>query len=393
MTLVEKHRPKKYSEIIGQKEAINSLKNFLNNFQKNKCKSLVLYGPPGIGKTTLAHVTANERNAEIFELNASDLRNKKKLQEVLKPSIEQTSLLKTSKIILVDEVDGISAVDRGGLTELLLLIKNSKFPVILTANDIWNKKFSSLRKISQLLELKDLSYKEVKELLIQILRKEKKFIDNEILSKIASSAEGDLRAALNDLETILNSDKKDETIFEKRNKEKSIFNAMRFVFKGKPLPETLNIFDSVNLSTDDIILWMEKNIPKEYSGKELVKAMDLLSKTDLFRGRIYKQQYWRFLVYENFFLSYGISAIKDKNKTNTSFTAYKKPTRILKMWMHNQQTMKKKSISEKYAEKTHVNKKRALREFPIIKEIIKSNPSVQSELRLEKDEIEYLRNR
>ena len=72
-----------------------------------------------------------------------------------------------------------------------------------------------------------------------------------------------------------------------RNKEIDIFNALRLIFKGKPTDETLKIFDSVKMPLDEIILWVEKNIPEEYSGRELAKAYDLLSKVDLFKGRIY----------------------------------------------------------------------------------------------------------
>ena len=152
MQWTEKYRPKKFEEIKGQEEAIAKIKEFVNNIflvGKSSKKSLILYGPPGIGKTTLAHVIARETNSEIFELNASDLRNKIKLKEILKPAIEQKSLRKKNKIILVDEVDGISAVDRGGLTELLSLIKSASYPIIITANDVWNRKLNELRKSSE----------------------------------------------------------------------------------------------------------------------------------------------------------------------------------------------------------------------------------------------------
>ncbi len=392
MPLSEKHRPKKYEQIVGQGEAISTIQSFLANFSLANKKAIVLHGPPGVGKTTIVHVAAKENNLEIFELNASDLRNKGKLHEILKPSLEQTSLTNKSKLILVDEVDGISAVDRGGLTELISLIKDSKYPIILTANDIWNRKFSGLRKITELVELKEINYMDIKNLLINILRVEGKFLDNGILTKISSRAQGDLRAAINDLQTALKVENPEEIDFDIRNKETSIFNALKLVFKGKPIPDTSKVFDSVNMNLDEIILWVEKNIPLEYSGEALARAMDLLSKTDVFRGRIYKQQYWRFMVYENLFLSYGISSAKGNKIPSTGFTSYKKPTRILKMWMNNQRIAKKKSITEKYAAKTHTNKKRALQEFPIIKNIIAKNPSIQSELRLEEDEVEYLMN-
>ena len=142
------------------------------------------------------------------------------------------------------------------------------------------------------------------------------------------------------------------------------------------------------MTTDEIILWVEENIPTEYAGEELFKAYEALSKVDIFKGRIYKQQYWRFLVYENILLSYGISA--SKKNVKTGFTSYKKPTRILKIWLNNQRTAKKKSIAIKYAKYVHVGQKRAMQEFPIIKQIINSNPNIQKELKLNEEEIEYL---
>ncbi len=393
MTWTEKYRPKKFEDIKGQDEALIKVKRFIGDFNlgkltKTRKKALILHGPPGTGKTALAHVTAKETNAEIFELNASDLRNKIKLQEVLKPAIEQKSLLKKNKIILVDEVDGISAVDRGGLTELLLLIELTSYPLIITANDVWNRKLSSLRKNSDLVQLKEINYHIMKGLMFEILKKENLFLDNNIVTTIAVKAKGDLRAAINDLQTASKIKEPSSEVFDERNKETDIFNALKMVFKGKPTKETLGVFDQVNMNLDEIILWLEENIPAEYQGEELARAINLLSKADIFKGRIYKQQYWRFLVYENIFLSYGISA--SKKDVKTGFTSYKKPTRILKIWLNNQRTAKKKSISQKYAHHVHVGYKRAMNEFPIIKQILNSNPEIQKELRLSEEEVGYL---
>tara|TARA_Y100000034_G_scaffold45400_1_gene55834 strand:+ start:11988 stop:13178 length:1191 start_codon:yes stop_codon:yes gene_type:complete len=392
MQWTEKHRPKSFQEIIGQTEAIVKIKNFIGNFYLGKLtktlkRALILHGPPGIGKTTLVHVIAKEENLEIFELNASDLRNKIKLKEILKPAIEQQSLIKKGKIILVDEVDGISAVDRGGLTELLSLITITNYPIIITANKIWASKLSGLRNKSELVRLKEINYNLVKDVMINVLRKENNFIDNNILTKIAINAKGDLRAAINDLQTTSSTKDPSINLTNERNKETDIFNALKLVFKGKPTDETLKIYDSVNMPIDEIILWIEENIPTEYQKKELKRAYDLLSKVDIFKKRIYRQQYWRFLVYENILLSYGVSSSKQGIKSG--FTSYKKPTRILKMWMNNQKTFKKKSIAQKYARKVHIGQKRALNEFPVIKNILK-NPEVRRELRLSDEEINYL---
>jgi len=405
-TWVEKYRPNYFSEIKGQEVAVYKIKQFIENFAfkkgetltiqgliksrgKNPKRAMILYGPPGTGKTTLAHVAAKETNTEIFELNASDLRNKEKIKSILRPALEQKSLTKENKIILVDEVDGISKADFGGLPELLILAEASLYPIIITANDIWDKRFNALRTKSEMVQLKEVDYKTIKDILINILKKENHFIPNDVLTKIAVKAKGDLRAAINDLQAISKLKDPTEVVFDERNKEIDIFNALRLIFKDPANEETIRIFDSVKMPLDEIILWVEENIPAEYSGVELAKAYERLSKADIFKGRIYKQQYWRFLVYENFLLSFGISAAKKEIKKG--FTSYKRPTRILKIWLNNQRIAKKKTIAQKYATYVHVGEKRALNEFPMLKNIF-LNKDVQKELKLNEEEIEYLHN-
>ena len=359
----EKYRPVYFIDIEGQKLAVEKVREFLRRFGKRE-RAIILYGPPGTGKTALAYVAAKDTNSEIFELNASDLRNREKLDAILRPATEQKPLIKKGKIILIDEIDGISEVDRGGITELLSLIESSAHPIIITANDIWGKKFSGLRKKSELVQLKEVDYKTIKNVMISILRKERKFIDNDVLTNIAIKAKGDLRAAINDLQTASGMEDPSQILIDERNKEIDIFTALRMIFKGKPTNTHLRIFDSVNMPIDKIMLWVEENIPAEYQGEELARAYDALSKVDIFKRRIYRQQYWRFLVYENALLSYGVSSSKKNIKTG--FTSYKKPTRILKIWLNNKRIEKKKSIAKKYARYVHIGGKRSLNEVPTI---------------------------
>lgn len=389
MQWVEKYRPKHFQDVRGQEEAISKLVVFVQKFGRSASakKAAILYGPPGVGKTTIAQVVANETKSEIFELNASDLRNRDNLREVLKPASEQMSLSKERKIILIDEVDGISEADWGGLPELMALIDSTNWPMILTANDVWGKKFVALRKKSEFIQLKEIDYKTIKDVLINILRKENKFIDNNILTAISVKAKGDLRAAINDLQVAASMENPSAILDNERNTETDVFNALRMVFKGAPNPNVTSVFDSVDVPIDEIMLWIEENIPLEYREEELYKAYESLSKADIFKGRIYKQQYWRFLLYQNIFLSYGISAAKQEAKTG--FTNYKKPERILKIWLNNQRVAKRKSIAIKYAKFMHIGEKRALHEFPVIKNILK-DPKIRKELKLEQEEIEYL---
>jgi len=387
-TFCEKHRPQCFADIQGQESGVLRIKEFIENFKTNKKNAMLLHGPAGTGKTSLAHVLAKETSSEIIELNASDLRNKDQIDKIIKTATQQKSLFRTNKLILVDEVDGISAVDRGGLPELIKIIQDSIFPVIITANDIWDSKFSSLRQKCELVQFKDVNYLTILKILIDIAQKESLDIHPDILKSIAIKSKGDIRAALNDLQAssqqLINPENLDE-----RDKSKSIFNALQQVFKNLPNKETINIYNLVNEPLDKIQLWIEENIPKEYKGEELAKAYESLSKADIFKGRIYKQQHWRFLVYQNLFLSAGISAAKKQGKLG--FTKYEPPKRILKIWMINQKLKHKKTIAEKYSKFCHVGKKRALREFSIIKNFLK-NQNIMKELRLNEEEIEYVQN-
>ncbi len=384
----EKYRPKKYSDIIGQEDAILKAKEYLEKFPKVKKRALLLYGSPGVGKTTLTQVMANETGSEIFEMNASDLRNKASMKQALKPVLEQTSLFKKNKIILIDEVDGVSGTkDRGGLSELISLLTSSPYPIICTANDVWSKKLDSLRKKCQIIELKEISPSQTKQLLKKILETEKKHLTLKTLNQIAINSKGDLRSAINDLESASQMQTPEEFTIDQRNKKLTIFQALQEVFQEYPSKETLKIFDKTNMNLDEIMLWIEENIPKAYNKDQIPKAINALCNADLFKGRIYKKQYWRFLVYQNIFLSYAISEAKQNSKNK--FAQFTKPERILKIWLNNMKNSKRKTIAIKYAKATHIGQKRALSEWREIKAILK-NKQIQQELKLEEDEITYI---
>ncbi len=383
-TFIEKYRPKKYSEIIEQDKAVQEIKFFLQNFPRKK--ALILHGPAGTGKTSLVHAASNENNLEILELNASDLRNRQKLEEILKPATEQSSLFKKSKILLMDEVDGVTGTDRGGIPELVKIIQTTKFPIIMTCNDVWQSKLSPIRAKSKIIELKPLNINTITKILAKISEKEKLDKTPQFLKLIAIKSQGDLRAALNDLQSYSSSSNLSVDIEEKRNIEENIFNILRKLFKERG--PFLNLFDSSSLSLDEIFLWIEENIPKEYKNETLVKAYYALGNADIFRGRIYRNQYWRFLQYQNIFQSAGVSYAKPT--PISGFTSYERPKRVLKIWLYNQKSEKKKTIAKKYARLVHCSTKRIMHDFNLLRPILK-NPRVQKQLDLSDEEIEFLR--
>ncbi len=377
-------------EFIGQEKAIEKIKYFFENFKKGK--GLFLYGPPGTGKTSSIYAYAKENNYDLLELNASDTRNQSQLKEFLSKATGQASLFGNKKIILLDEVDGLSGrKDRGASSAIAEYIKKSTFPIAITGSNIFDKKFSAMKKVSELIEFKELNNKELIELLNRFVEKNSLKINEETLKIIARHANGDARAALNDLFTIAivsNSSAEDVAI---RKKTIDITNALIPVFKSKDPNVVFGSFDNVDEDLDKIFLWVDQNIPQEYTqSKDLSKAYDILSQADIFFGRIRRWQYYRFYVYCYLLLSVGIALSKEKKSSNTP--NYKQPTRLLKYWQKNMQYAKRKTIIEKLANKTKTSKRRALKDsFPYLIPVLANNKELQEELELTSDEINWLK--
>lgn len=114
---VEKYRPKKKEDIMGNEEAKELFVEWLKNKRHTK-KAVLLYGPPGVGKTALVNAVANEFNYNVIEMNASDTRSEKAINLLAKPATSYTALDNFTKtketkgnVLFLDEVDGIAGVE------------------------------------------------------------------------------------------------------------------------------------------------------------------------------------------------------------------------------------------------------------------------------------------
>ena len=383
-SFAEKYRAKRYSDFTRQEKAVEEIKIFLKEFPKKK--AMILHGPAGTGKTSLAIAAARENSLEILELNSSDLRNRAKLEAILEPAVQQQSLFRKGKIILMDEVDGVTGTEIGGIPELVKLIMMTNYPIIMTCNDVWQSKLSPVRTKSKLVEMKPLSILTIAEILKDVNEKEHLSKSMSFLTQIAIKSQGDVRAALNDLQSYSLSENIFVDIEEKRDVDEDIFIILKKLFKERN--DFLNLFDMTKMSIDEIFLWIEENIPREYRNETLVKAYYSLSNADVFRGRIYKDQSWRFLIYQNIFQSAGISYAKP-NPTG-GFTRYEKPKRVLKIWLHNQKIAKKKTIAKKFAHLVHCSTRRAMRDFDMLRPVLQKE-AVQHEMKLSDEEIDFLK--
>jgi replication factor C large subunit len=396
----KKYQPETTNEVQGHDKALLELKNFILNFKNQKKKASIIYGSSGVGKTCSVYALASDLNYEVFELNASDFRNKNMIESRLGSAIMQRSLFSSNKIILIDEIDGLSGKkDRGGVSALAKLLDKSIFPVIMTATNPYDRKLNALRKKANLIQFHNLNYLSVFSVLKNICNKEKIKFNEIALKSLARHAAGDLRSAINDMQTLTHENKelKEDNLKElsDRNRTENMLSALMKVFKTTDINIAIKAFENVEENIDKQFLWIDQNLPVEYQKPEdLARAYDCLSKADVFKGRIRRWQYWRFLVYVNALISAGVAVAKDEKYRG--FTSYKPTTRILKLWRANMKYQKRKSIASKIAEKTHTSSKRALQDtLPYLSVIFKKNKNLSDKLAqefdLDKDEIEWLK--
>ncbi len=382
MLFAEKYRPKKISEVIGQSFSVQRILTFL----KSGKKCALVYGPIGCGKTSAIHAISKELGYEIIELNAGDFRDREKIRGILGSAIAQKSLFFKKKIIFIDEIDNLSSKDYGGISEVNNLINSTSYPIILCANKPFEKKLTTLRKKAEMIEFQKVKTNDMLTILKSICEKENIATTETTLKKISLLTDGDVRAAINDLQA--SGENFEDVVISKRDAEITIFDALRTIFKSNSLA-VLNALNNVNMELDEAMLWIDENLPSEYNKTETYNAYQALSKADIFKRRIIRQQYWRFLVYVNAMLTAGVSFSKQSPKINP--VQYKRTTRLLKLWMA--QSTKKKAVAKKFTEEMHCSTKKFFRELPYMK-IICKDPSIRDtlskRLSLNKEEMNFI---
>lgn len=211
-------RPKKLSDVIGQEHLIGKDKILTNLVKNKKIFSLILYGPPGVGKTSIANAITEELGVKHRFLNAT-FNNKKDFEIVF----EETKLY--GNIVLV--VDEIHRLNKDKQDLLLPMLENGLITLIgLTTSNPYHKINPAIRSRCQIFELKPLKKEDISKGLLKASKNLSDIkIDKDALDLIATMSNGDFRFAINLLEVAYysSSDKKITTslIKEINNKASS----------------------------------------------------------------------------------------------------------------------------------------------------------------------------
>jgi replication factor C large subunit len=360
----EKYKPEKIEDIAGQKEAVLKIVKWFDEWKPGE-KALLLYGPPGVGKTSVIEALAIERNLDFIEMNASNYRSAKQIRDNISSAVAQQSIFKRGKVFMIDEIDGLSGKsDRGGASEIIKMIESAKHPVVLTANNPYSKKLKSLRKHCKMVELPRLDVKSVENRLKDVIKKEKIVIERDALRELSKLAAGDLRAALKDLESLKyrKITVADVKTLSEREREISVYDALNKMFKANDVIEARRSIDNVDKNLDEIFWWIESNVTKEYDKpEEIAVAFDALSKADVFKKRIKETQNWRFLAYFVDFMTAGVTGARKKKYFKR--VRYQYPTMIAVLGRTKFARMKQQKELEEYAKQFHCSVRKVRTEF------------------------------
>ncbi|MFO7792567.1 MAG: replication factor C large subunit [Candidatus Saliniplasma sp.] len=409
----ERYRPKRLDDVIGNREAKRKLMKWARKWTKGKPKkkAVVLAGKPGVGKTSSAIAMANQMGWESLEMNASDERNQDAIKDFVGRSAVDDTFSSSGdfvpykegsrKLLILDEADNIfGKEDYGGIREISKTIQRTEQPIVLVVNDYYDlrRRSSTLSNLCKKIDFEPVKERDIIDLLKKICINENIKFDINALKTIAQRSKGDVRSAVRDLESIATGrdkiTRRSLDALGSRNREAEIFPSLKTILQDIDPLGAKNVMKDLDEKPDYLLLWIDENLPREYQDDfELVRGYDKLSRADVFLGRVFSKQYYRFWAYSTELMSAGVSVVKDRK--HTGWTKYAFPTWLRKMSDSKGKRGMKRKIGRKIADKNHTTTDRVNSEvLPYFKLLFKGDKEFRvgmiAELGLERDETAFL---
>ena len=283
---VDKYTPSTMADIIGHKEPIQQLTQFLQAGRGG----ILIVGPPGIGKTTTVHVVARELGYKVAEHNASDTRSISLLRGMIALGMKRLQ----KEVVVMDEVDGLSGGgERGGIGELADLIRKSHVPIVCIANHL-PPKLKPLQNACQVIKFHRPVKSTIATALLGIVKKEGLTLTKAELETMCETSGNDIRSILNRLQfdgkTTHVGGEKDATL------RLDLFSATQRLIGNKRLSIT-EAEDLVYVDYGMVPLMVQEGYLGASRGslEDAAAAAEEISFGDLINQRLWRTQDWSLL--------------------------------------------------------------------------------------------------
>ncbi|MCL4319655.1 MAG: AAA family ATPase [Candidatus Thermoplasmatota archaeon] len=327
--LNEELRPRTFDQVFLIKEDRTKIQAWADSWDSGKPekRGLILAGPPGLGKTSIAYALSNSKGWDIIEINGSEGRT----EDFIKRTIGMFSLYKDltwdeegsrKKAGLIDEADNIyerstkgGTGESGGYRAIVDILKNTSIPIIITMNDFANFRYrkgsnaATIINLCEVVEIKKIFSRKggteyrniVTTLTTRILEVSSRLglkPQRVTLEKIIEGDLPDIRASINDAEAYVLSQSESLISAGNRDEQSIIWDTLSGIFHRDNYSDNVSLIDSSDSDSGQILLWISQNVFSQAKNLEsALDAFDYISVIDQMNWFAHRYNYYRMLVY------------------------------------------------------------------------------------------------
>lgn len=400
----EKYRPRALDEVVGNPRAIASLRAWAAAWQHGRPDrpGLILAGHAGVGKTSAALALAKDMGWGLVELNASDARSAGVIEGValrgaLFQSFADDGALQRRQLILLDEADNLyeraeqssgrtrDFSDRGGKSAIARTLEQTRQPIILTVNELYQLTRGAgarIKRLTQTVKFLPLPVAMVRSVLRRVAEAEGLELETESLQRLAERCSGDLRAALNDLQSLaqaghIGTEETDALGWRDRRSE--MLETLKVIFRGDDFDQPRRAVFDLHETPDEVAMWVGDNIPWMYRNPyDRERAYTRLASATTLLGRVRRTQNYGLWGYATELISSGVALAK-RNPPASADPKFPKWLRL--MGASRARRGRRNALAAKLGAATHLSRREVLNDqLPIMRAICRADAKLTARL-------------